>query len=102
MDLALCVSSTEVDGRKMTCTGSRKTQIMFMSICNVPARGFMGVEQKRNSICHVNAISKHQEASGSFMLCIITLFPIITNTENVLSVVQKLYEIWACAQGDYN
>lgn len=52
----------------------------------------MRPEQKRNSMDHVNATSKHQEASGSFILCIIPLFRVITNTDNVLSVVQKLYE----------
>lgn len=52
----------------------------------------MRPEQKRNSMGHVNATSKHQEASGSFILCIILLFPIMANTDNVLSVVQKLYE----------
>jgi len=41
---------------------------------------------------HVNATSNHKEASGSFILCIIPLFPVTTNTDNVLTVVQKLYE----------
>lgn len=69
----------------------QKETNMFMSICNVPARGFMGVELKRKSSGHVNATSKCQKASGCFMLCIV-LLSITTNTDNVPSVVQK--NVW--------
>lgn len=46
--------------------------------------------------------TKHQETSRSFMLCIIPLCPIIIDTDDVLSVVQKLYENLAYTQGNYN
>lgn len=42
---------------------------------------------EKKSIGHVNATPKHQEALGNLMLCLIPPFPIITNTDNVLSVV---------------
>lgn len=58
-------------------------------ICSVAAREFMGVELKRNSIGRVNATSERQKASGHFMLCMILLLSIITNTDNVSSAVQK-------------
>lgn len=64
-----------------------KTQMCSWDICNVPTKGFIGVEQKRNTIGHVNATSKHQEAPGSFMLCTIPLVHINTSADNVLSVV---------------
>lgn len=82
--------------------GKQEDPNLSMGLCSVPTERFMGAEQKINSVSHVTATSIHEKTSGSFILCMIPLCPIIINTDDVLSVVQKLYENRACVQGNYN
>lgn len=95
----MCVQHSGL--KELGLHGKQEDPNLFMGLCSVPTKRFMGVEWKINSASHVTETSKHQETSGSFMLYIIHLCPIIINTDDVL-IVQKLYENQACTQGNYN